>query len=366
MNERMYWLGFSIFHGIGPKKFRLLLDTFWNAENAWNATEIELKHSGIGERVTKDFLEFRKSFSIERYAEQMEKKGVSFVIQTNAAYPSLLSQIDTPPIVLFVKGEVELLKEDTSMKFVSVVGTRKVTEYGKYITEALTEELAFQGCTIVSGLAMGVDAIAHASALRAKGKTIAVLGCGVDCCTPRENQRLYNQIVLEGGLIVSEAPLGHVPFKGSFPQRNRIIAGMSEGVLVTEGAEDSGSLITANLALQYERNVFAVPGPITSSVSRGPISLLSKGAKLVVCAEDVLEELGVRNWKLGKIFIVKADTPEEQKVIDLLQNENLAFDELVRRTGFGSSELGTILSLMEMKGMLMSFDTGIFGLPRKA
>lgn len=368
MDERYYWLGFSFFHGIGPKKFRLLLEKFWNAENAWNATELELKHCGIGEKVTHDFLVFRKSFSPASYAEQLEKKGVSFIIQTDTAYPALLSQIDTPPIGLFVKGEAGLLSDrnpstGSGSKFIAVVGTRKVTEYGKYITETLTEDLAAHGCVIVSGLAMGVDAIAHASALRAKGKTVAVLGCGVDCCTPRENQRLYDQIVAEGGLIVSEVPLGHMPFKGSFPQRNRIIAGMSEGVLVTEGAEDSGSLITANLALQYERNVFAVPGPITSSVSRGPISLLSKGAKLVVRTEDVLKELGVGNAELGtRKKDVMGDTQEEQVIIDLLRHEPLQFDEIVRKTALQSSQVGTTLSLMEMKGYITASASGVFSL----
>lgn len=358
MKERHYWLGFSSFSGIGPKKFAILLEKFWNAENAWNATELELKHSGIGEAVVQKFLDFRNSFSLAAYVEQLEKKDVSFVLQTDDCYPKLLLQIDNPPIVLYTKGNELLLNKDA--KSIAVVGTRKVTEYGKQITEMLTDELAAHGCTIVSGLAMGVDAIAHTATLHVNGKTIAVLGCGVDCCTPRENQRLYDQIVQNGGLIISESSLEQAPTKGSFPQRNRIIAGMSEGVLVTEGAEDSGSLITANLALRYDRKVFAVPGPITSSVSHGPIGLISKGAKMIVRAEDMLGELGIKNYESRTKHAIKVDTVEEQRVVDLLLQENLAFDELVRKTGFVASALGTTLSLMEMKGFVKSLDSGVF------
>ena len=206
--ERLYWLGFSCFHGIGPIKFKRLLDTFWNAENAWHATEIELKHSGIGAKVSQDFLEFRKSFNLEKYAEELEKNKVFYVLNNEKTYPSLLAQSDNPPFVLYIKGNKNFFTSVQSSKYVGVVGTRKVTNYGKQVTENLTEDLATSGCVIVSGLAIGVDAIAHAAALRSNGRTIAVLGCGVDCCTPRENQKLYDSIIETGSIIVSEAPLG--------------------------------------------------------------------------------------------------------------------------------------------------------------
>lgn len=362
MEERIYWLGFSVFRGIGPVKFRMLIEKFWTAENAWHATENELLHSGIGKKVTEDFLVFRKEFQLDAYAHRLYENDVSFILQTDASYPHLLTEIDTPPLVLYIKGNPALFDPEQNQQYMAVVGTRKVTNYGRHVTEILTQELASAGCVIVSGLAMGVDAIAHASALEVQGKTIAVLGCGVDCCTPNENQRLYDRIIGEGGVIVSEAPLGQGSYKGSFPQRNRIIAGMSQGILVTEGAEDSGSLITANLGLQYKRQVFAVPGPITSTVSRGPMQLITKGATMVTQSKDILKEIGLvsSSGRLKKEIV--CDSQEEQIIVDLLQNQQLSFDEIVRRTGFNPSQTGTLLSLMEMKGFIRTDDVGSFGL----
>jgi DNA processing protein len=362
MEERLYWLGFSSFQGIGPIKFRMLLQTFWTAENAWHATEIELRNSGIGDKVTDAFMDFRKGFNIELYAEELVSHDVSFIIQTDDLYPRALKEISNPPLILYVKGNRDLFLPSEQETFLAVVGTRKVTSYGRHVTEILTQELASAGCTIVSGLAIGVDAIAHTAALEVRGKTIAVLGCGVDCCTPRENQLLYYQIVEQGGAIISEMPLSQGSFKGSFPQRNRIIAGMSHSVLVTEGAEDSGSLITANLGLDYQRNVFAVPGPITSSVSRGPISLLSKGAILTTQAKDILQTIGLAS-KSGTVKRkIVCDSKEEQLLIDLLQDQEMVFDELVRHSGLHPSQVGTLLSLMEMKGTILSDDQGKFSL----
>lgn len=363
MEERIYWLGFSSFHGIGPTKFSLLLEKFWTAENAWNATESELLHSGIGEKTVLKFLDFRKHFQLEAYAAKLAKNHVSYLTQNDEAYPQLLRQIESPPFVLYTKGNQSLLSQNSEEKFLAVVGTRKVTEYGKQITETLTEDLSMAGCVIVSGLAMGVDAIAHATTLRTKGKTIAVLGCGVDCCTPKENEQLYEQIIADGGLIVSEAALSEPSFKGSFPSRNRIIAGLSLGVLVTEGAEDSGSLITAKDALKNNRFVFAVPGPITSSVSRGPIALIGDGATMVTKAKDILDVIGLQNVqaKLRKEAIHTEDKAE-QAILDLLENEQMQFDELVKRTGIASAQLGTMLTLMEMKGWITGTDSGAFSL----
>jgi DNA processing protein len=361
MEERVYWLGFSSFHGIGPTKFNMLLEMFWTAENAWNATETELLHSGIGDKTAQKFLDFRKQFHLESYAEQLAKAHVSYLIQDEKAYPQLLKQIINSPYVLYTKGNASLLHQDKDERLLAIVGTRKVTDYGRHITETLANDLSIAGCVIVSGLAMGVDAIAHAATLRAKGKTIAILGCGVDCCTPKENENLYEQIIAGGGLIVSEAPLSQQSFKGSFPSRNRIIAGLSLGVLVTEGAEDSGSLITAKEALKSNRLVFAVPGPITSSVSRGPIALIQDGAKMVTEAKDILDAIGLQNIqvKLRKEKI-QTDNKEEQTILDILENEQMQFDELVKRTGIASSQLGTILSLMEMKGWILGTDNGAF------
>lgn len=358
----MYWLGLSMCYGIGPAKFQTLLSFFETAENAWKATQSELQES-VGNAATALIMQHRNEFSPEAYLEKMHKKAVDFLTIEDEEYPELLSQIQKPPSVLFIKGNKQLLKHIQNKNAIAVVGTRKITDYGRLVTQTLTQELASFGYVIVSGLALGVDAVAHRAALDVKGKTVAVLGCGVDCCSPLENSNLYADILKNDGMIVSEYGLGIVPSRGSFPARNRIIAGLSVGVLVTEGAEDSGSLITANDAIKNGRRVFSVPGPITSSVSRGPIALIAKGAKMVTSAEDILKELNAKGTTgTMSTTSIKGDTEEEQCIIDLLSDENLHFDELVKKTGLDSSHVGTLLSLMEMKGIIQPYAAGIFGL----
>jgi len=340
-------------------KFKKLLNSFGSAKDAWGAPKSDLEKV-IGERLVPKFDEFRNKFSVEDYAGKLKKKNVSFIILTDSNYPELLKQIRNPPFVLYVKGDPSTLSERFGPS-VAVVGTRRTTQYGREVTKILTEELVASGFIIVSGLAIGVDAISHKTAIENGGRTVAVFGCGVDCCNPAENLRLYNDIIQKGSVVISELPLGHPPTKGSFPSRNRIIAGLSLGVLVTEGAEDSGSLITADYAIKFGRPVFAVPGPITSNMSKGPYKLIQKGAKLVTKAEDILQELGVkgtRNIKSTKG--IKGSTKEENRILEVLKNEALHFDEIVRKTGLQSSELGSILSLMEVKGMVRSFEGGMF------
>jgi DNA processing protein len=278
-SERKYWLALSVCDGIGPVRFQKLLQHFGSAKKTWDASFEELRESGIGKKISQDLIDFKKRFYPVEYEDRMWKLQISYYALQDEEYPELLKQIKKPPTILYKKGTYMFNKNDI---LVSVVGTRKITEYGKEVTRLLVSELVASGCVIVSGLAIGVDAVAAEAAIAAGGKTIAVLGSGVDLCTPAENTSLYEKILESGGAIVSENALGMTPNKGSFPARNRIIAGLSRGVLVTEGAEDSGSLITANFAFEFGRKVFAVPGPITSSVSKGPISLIAKGAKMVM------------------------------------------------------------------------------------
>lgn len=288
----------------------------------------------------------------------MQKMQVTYLILQDNMYPYLLKRIKNPPTILYKKGTYLFNKKDI---LVSIVGTRKITEYGKLVTEKLVTELVSTGCVIVSGLAMGVDALAHGATIGAGGKTIAVLGGGVDFCTPQENNVIYDKILASGGAILSEAPLGQIPNKGAFPRRNRIIAGLSLGVLVTEGDKDSGSLITAHDAFLFGRKVFAVPGPITSSVSQGPNTLIGHGAKMVISGEDILKELNMRCITgTRNITDIKGLNKEEKKIFDLLQNESLHVDEIVRRTKLSPSHIGTVLSLMEVKGLIKSSDNGQF------
>jgi DNA processing protein len=220
-----------------------------------------------------------------------------------------------------------------------------------------TGDLARAGLVVVSGMAYGVDGVAHQSTIDAHGKTIAVLGNGVDMAYPRENQKLYEEILDSGGAVVSEYKPGEPPSMGSFPARNRIVAGMSEGVLVTEGAEDSGSLITANFGLEFGRKVFAVPGPITSSLSKAPLKLIAKGGKLVTSAQDILNELRIKDHELRtKTTGAKLQnlSKNELKIVQLLENEGLSFDEIVRRSKLNSSAIGSLLSMMEIKNIVVS------------
>lgn len=360
MEERYFYLGFSSFPGIGPHTFKKLLNNFGTAKRIWNASEKELRIKGLGEITTTKFVQFRNRFDISKYAEKLEKANVKFTILTDDNYPKLLKEIPNPPFLLYVRGNVQFL---TEKNMIGVVGTRKITEYGKTVTEMFASKLSEAGFTIVSGLALGVDAFAHMSAVKADGKTIAVLGCGVDCCTPSSNQALYNSIVKNHGCVISEFPLSQIPTVGSFPSRNRIIAGLSQVLLVTEGAQDSGSLITADYAFKFGRPVFAVPGPVTSSLSKGPFELIRKGAALVTSPEEILKSIMATTsiTSTKSTTSIKGSTKDEQKILKLLENESVHFDDLVRKTKINSAKLGSILSLMEVKGMIKS-SNGMFSI----
>ena len=282
IDEQKYWVAFSAFPGIGPVRFQSLLDTYGTAKAAWFSP------------VSDTFIHFRKTFDIDKYLLKLEHLHVSVLTLTDPKYPKLLKEISDPPFLLYIRGKNtgEPINLD---KTIAVVGTRNITPYGQEITRKLVTGLVAYGFTIVSGMAYGVDAVAHQAAIDAGGKTIAVLGCGIDIISPPSNARLYQAIGEEGyGAIVSEMPLGLRPDKGMFVARNRIISGLSLGVVVTEAAEDSGVLITARNAAEQGREVFAVPGPITSRYSKGPARLIKQGAKLVETVEDILDEINYR------------------------------------------------------------------------
>jgi len=362
MDERFYWLGFAVCSGIGPGRFGKLITYFGSAKLAWHADIRELQKSGIGNLMSEQFVNFRKKHDLEAYDAFLNQQQTSFVTLEDKGYPSLLRNIKNPPFVLFIKGDFDFTA-DENQQTIGIVGTRKITEYGKQVTELFTRELATAGCVVISGLALGVDAVAHWTTLASAGKTVAVLGCGVDCCYPRENQSLYNSILQEGGAIVSEYALGVLPSKGSFPSRNRIIAGLSTGVLVTEGAAQSGSLITAHDAFANQRKVFAVPGTIHSHLSYGPAKLIQEGATLVTSADEILNELFMERKRDKKTKVtkqVKGETQEEQQLLDLLQEGQVHIDELVKLTQLSSSQVAGTLSLLEMKGVVKSLDAGMF------
>lgn len=356
--EREAYIGFSVCPGIGPLRFQLLVKYFGKANDAWGASKETLEGLGLGQKLTAQLDTFRHSFNPAEFQKETQKKEITIVTRIDSEYPEKLHEIPDPPIALYVKGNLNL--RTWSM---AVVGTRKPTTYGREITRQLTRDLALAGFTIVSGLARGVDGIAHRTALETHAHTIAVLGCGVDIIYPPEHRSLYTEIIETGGAVISEVPPGVTVARGLFPARNRIISGISHGVLVTEGAEDSGSLITARFAADQGRDVFAIPGPITSYLSRGPTNLIRQGAKVVTGIADILEEYHMRpathtsaDPKLNSL------TPEEKTIVELLRAGEIHFDEIVRLSRLSASRTGALLSLLELDGIIQNSGNGKYGL----
>lgn len=354
--DRDFFLAFACSDGVGPKRFESLLKHFGSAQKAWSESQDEFEECGIKDKTFEKFDAFRKKFDLEKYLSELQEKNIWFVAQCEKEYPQSLKSLPNPPIVLFGRGDKSCLK---SSKTIGVVGARKVTGYGREVTESLVSDLVSFGFIIISGMAMGVDAIAHTSCLENKGKTIAVLGNGVDLPFPRENQSLYRKIIENGGAVVSEYPLGVNPSKGSFPARNRIIAALSLGVLITEAAEDSGSLITAEWSLKLGKKVFSVPGPINSMMSRGSLKLLKQGAVLVSGVNDILSQLQINNEQLTrdtekKDFKKMGLSKQELKIVRLLEKESMQQDAIAKRLKISVWQISATLSELEMKGVVIS------------
>ncbi len=286
---------------------------------------------------------------------------IQIITQSDAEYPKILAEIADPPTTLYCRGNIDLLQASTC---IAVVGTRKITPYGKEVTTSLTRDLARHGITIISGLAMGVDAVAHASALDAHGKTIAVLGSGVDLITPTTNLPLGERILREGGLIISEYQPGTPPFPSNFPQRNRIVSGLSLGVVVIEADEKSGALITAKCALDQNRDVFAVPGNILSPRSAGPNKLLQQGAKVVLSATDILNEYDSQlDLFESKKSNLSTRNPLEQQILAILESDGpTLLDEILRKVDSDTPTVITALSMLEIHGSVQQLDTGKYTL----
>lgn len=275
MTEKEAYICFSCFPEIGPVRFSLLLKHFGSAKRAWNAPE---------------FSAARQIFDLPSYLKKLKEQKIRVITLKDKEYPKRLKEIQDPPFLLYAKGRGELAR--IAQVAVAIVGTRSMTSYGKRVTERLTRGLVDAGVTVVSGLAQGIDSVAHETAVARGGKTVAVLGHGLDQVYPPKNKKLATWIVEKHrGLLVSEYPLGFALAASNFPRRNRIVSGLSLGIVVVEGAQKSGSLITASAAAAQGRDVFAVPGPVTSPMSAAPHFLLKNGAKLVENAGDILEEL---------------------------------------------------------------------------
>ncbi|OGH11215.1 MAG: DNA protecting protein DprA [Candidatus Levybacteria bacterium RIFCSPHIGHO2_01_FULL_36_15] len=358
MEERNFQLAFSLVPGIGPKRFAGLLRVFGDARDAWFGKYEDYKKAGIGDLTFEKFSKFRSSFDIKAYLEQLKQKKVQFVAIADNNYPENLKKIDEAPLVIFVKGDIFNID---GKKCIAVVGTRKITRYGEEVTAKLVLELVSQGFIIVSGLALGVDVLAHKTAIEENAKTIAVLGSGVDCCYPRENMFIYEKIINGSGAVVSPFPLSMQPSIGTFPARNKIISGLSIGTLVTEAGFESGALITANYARQQKRPVFAVPGPITSKQSEGTAKLLKNGAIFIQNSQDILNYLGLKTSKSKDYSGLNLDK-EEKQVFNVLRSESLNINDISKKTQIQISKLSAILTSLEIKGIVKNLGAGEFSI----
>jgi len=358
ISEKNYLVALTLSPGVGKGRLNILLKHFKKAGKIWNA-ESKILREILGENIFQKFENFRQKVDPRKKVAEIESKGIQIVTVFEKGYPKRLKQIFDPPMVLYFKG---LLEADEQA--LAVVGTRKITSYGREVTKLLVSQLADSPLTIVSGLARGVDSLAHQTALDVGLKTIAVLGSGVDIIYPPENKKLAAEIEKKGALISEVAP-GTAPSKGYFPARNRIISGLSLGVLVTEAGSDSGSLITANFALEQNREVFAVPGPIYSKLSNGPSELIKQGAKLVTSAKDMLEELNFStDFRLAKTENIKGENEQENLILGLLSNEIKHIDQLSREAKFSPGELSVLLLGLELRGLVKNLGNGNYSLSR--
>lgn len=349
MSDKRYWLGFNIVPRIGPVRVRALLAFFGSLEAAWHADPSQLAAAGLERRALENLLHVRATISLDEEMEKMQRAGVQMLTWDDAAYPRLLREVDDAPPVLYMRGELQPVDEFA----IAIVGTRHATTYGREAAHQLATDLARRQITIVSGLARGIDSEAHKAALQAGGRTIAVMGCGVDIIYPPENRALADRIMASGALV-SDYPLGTKPEASNFPPRNRIISGLSLGTVVVEGDENSGALITARFALEQNREVFAVPGNVTYRHSSGTNRLIRDGeAKLIMSVEDILDELNLT--MVSQQAEVREIAPENQTealLMRYLSAEPTHVDDICRAVRLPIAEVTSALTLMELKGMV--------------
>lgn len=347
ITEHIYFNSFNQIPQIGPVRFQKLLNFFPDMETAWSASINELAEAGIEENIINEILQLHREIDPAAEFAKLEAQKISLITIKDSAYPKLLREIPHPPAVLYVRGKFDPADETA----IAIVGTRKVSAYGRQVTETLVRDLVRANITIVSGLAFGVDAFAHRMAVETSGRTIGVLACGVESVYPAANRMIAERILEGRGAVISELPLGTPPLKHHFPNRNRIISGLCLGIVVIEAAADSGALITARHALEQNRQVFAVPGSIYSPVSEGPNNLLKMGAKPVTSATDILEELnlGALQQEILTSEII-GDNEEEQKILAVLTRQPLHFDQIAKTVGLPASTVAATLTIMEMKG----------------
>ncbi len=352
MSDRRYWLGFSLVPEIGPKRIHQLLTYFDSLASAWEAPEAQLQQAGLEQHARANLLRVRKEINLDAQLARVEQAHARLLTLADTAYPPLLKTLDAPPLVLYVLGDLTPADE----RCLAVVGTRKATAYGRAAAHQLSKQIAAQGVTIISGLAHGIDSAAHIGALDGGGRTLAVLGTGIDRIYPRDQQELAQRI-RQHGAILSEFPLGTPPEARNFPRRNRVISGLALGVLVVEAPENSGALITAAAAADQGREVFSVPGNIFNPASRGNNRLIQEGAKLVLDVQDILDEFNIAYSNVQtrvQTQRLAPDNPVEAEVLKCLSADPLHIDELARTLQMPVQMVSAILTILELKGLAQS------------
>lgn len=348
MDPLAYWIGFNKVRGIGPARLRALLDFFGSVEAAWRAPVADLGEVGLDRRSLASLVQARNDFDLDAEVARVADAGVDVLTWDDPRYPERLLAINDPPPVLYIRGD---LRPDDDWA-VAMVGTRHASAYGKEAARVIATDLARAGATVVSGLARGIDAQAHRAALEAGGRTLAVLGSGVDIIYPWENLKLAQEIAAHGA-VLSEYPLGTQPEANNFPPRNRIISGLSRGIIVVEAGEQSGALITASYAADQGRDVFAVPGSIFQRGSLGANRLIRDGATPVLSANDVLDALNLTSvpQQVEAHMLFPTDATEAA-LLDQLADDPAHVDTVSRATGLPIATVTSTLALMELKGLV--------------
>lgn len=347
MNETAYWIALSGVSGIGPVKFRMLLDRFGSPREVWSAPVSDLRTT-LDRRTLDNLLSARRTVDPTAARQRMRDLGASCLTWDDPAYPQNLRMIDAPPPVLYVRGTLD----ERDATAVAVVGTRRASAYGREIAHRVATELAKNQVTVVSGLALGIDTVAHKAALDAGGRTIAVLGSGVDQIYPLQNRRLARQM-MERGAVVSDYPLETRPEPRNFPPRNRIISGLSRCVVIVEAGERSGALITADFAADQGRDVFAVPGSILHAGCVGCNRLIQQGAAPLLAPDDLLAALepDTRRAQLQARHTISND-PAEEQLLAALTTAPTHFDDLIRLISMPSAQVSSLLTVLELKGQV--------------
>lgn len=347
-DPQLAYIGFNLVKGIGAARMRALLDVFGDVQTAWQASAPDLRNAGLSQRIVDNILQVRAEVDLDKVWERLEHQGIAVLTWDDTQYPRRLAEIEQPPPVLYMRGEIQDIDEWA----VAIVGTRNPTAYGRQVAVEFASTLARSGVTVVSGLARGIDAAAHQASLESGGRTLAVLGSGVDMIYPPEHRLLAGKIISHGAILSDYAP-GTQPDAANFPPRNRIISGLVRAVVVVEAGEKSGALITAAFAADQGREVFAVPGNIYAPLSKGTNRLIQEGARPLLDCQELLNIL-----KLGPVPEYQAARTAlpvdatEARLLELLGNEAMHVDEISQRSKLPVEKISATLVMMELKGMV--------------